>query len=60
MYAHFYAVTGDEIALLGLIFEDLATRISEKRLTFENFLNFFNLTGLWGAKLFHQFDEDGQ
>lgn len=26
----------------------------------ENFLLFFNLTGLWGAKLFRQFNEDGR
>ena len=42
--------------MLTMIFEDLASRNEENKLTFENFLNIFNLTGLWGAKLFKQFD----
>lgn len=46
--------------MLGLIYEDLASRNDEKLLTFENFLLFFDLTGLWGAKLFRHFDEDGR
>lgn len=27
-------------------------------LTYDNFVNFFQLTGLWGAKLFEEFDQD--
>lgn len=44
--------------MLTLIYEDLASRNEDNKLTFQNFLNFFNLTGLWGAKLFRQFNED--
>ena len=45
--------------MLELIYDDLATRNKSRKLTLENFLLFFGLTGLWGAKLFRQFDEDG-
>jgi Ca2+-binding EF-hand superfamily protein len=51
-------VNQQEISILTLIYNDLASRIEENKLTFENFLNFFDLTGLWGVKLFEQFDED--
>lgn len=44
--------------MLELIYNDLAKRNHDSLLTFENFLLFFGLTGLWGAKLFRQFDED--
>jgi hypothetical protein len=43
--------------MLELIYLDLATRHSDRLLTLENFLLFFGLTGLWGAKLFRLFDE---
>lgn len=43
--------------MLELIYNDLAERNSDNLLTFENFLLFFGLTGLWGAKLFRQFNE---
>jgi hypothetical protein len=46
--------------MLELIYNDLAVRNKDKLLTYENFLLFFGLTGLWGAKLFRQFDEDGR
>ena len=46
--------------MLELIYEDLALRNQDKLLTYENFQLFFGLTGLWGAKLFKQFDEDGR
>jgi hypothetical protein len=46
--------------MLELIYNDLAERNNEHLLTFENFLLFFGLTGLWGAKLFRQFDESSQ
>ena len=46
--------------MLELIYNDLAHRKNEKLLTFENFLLFFGLTGLWGAKLFRQFDQSGR
>lgn len=42
--------------MLELIYHDLANRHHDCLLTFENFLLFFGLTGLWGAKLFRQFD----
>lgn len=51
-------VLPQEIDMLTLIYEDLASRNEDNKLTFQNFLNFFNLTGLWGAKLFRQFNED--
>ena len=44
--------------MLELIYEDLATRNINNLLTYDNFLVFFHLTGLWGVKLFHEFDED--
>ena len=44
--------------MLELIYDDLATRNINNLLTYDNFLVFFNLTGLWGAKLFREFDED--
>lgn len=46
--------------MLELIYNDLAIRNKDNLLTYENFLLFFGLTGLWGAKLFRQFDEDGR
>jgi hypothetical protein len=44
--------------MLELIYNDLAMRNQENLLTSENFLLFFGLTGLWGAKLFRLFDEE--
>lgn len=55
-----YAVIPEEINILTLIYDDLASRNLLMRLTFDNFLSFFDLTGLWGAKLFESFDEDKQ
>jgi len=46
--------------MLELIYNDLASRNNENLLTFENFLLFFGLTGLWGAKLFRQFDDESR
>ena len=46
--------------MLELIYDDLSSRHKSKLLTMENFLLFFNLTGLWGAKLFREFDKDGK
>jgi len=43
--------------MLKMIYEDLAFRDDSKLLTHTNFLLFFNLKGLWGAKLFQKFDE---
>jgi len=43
--------------MLELIYNDLANRNCDNLLTFENFMLFFGLTGLWGAKLFRKFDE---
>lgn len=50
-------MTSDEQVMLELIYLDLAGRHGERLLTLENFLLFFGLTGLWGAKLFRLFDE---
>ena len=55
-----YLVCEEEQVMLELIYEDLALRNKDKLLTYENFQLFFGLTGLWGAKLFKQFDEDGR
>ena len=49
-----------EINVLKLIYEDLVTRNTQNLLAYEDFLSFFNLTGLWGAKLFEHFDKDGE
>lgn len=46
--------------MLELIYVDLANRNHENLLTFENFLLFFGLTGLWGAKLFRVFSGESR
>lgn len=57
-YSALDAVLPEEINLLSLIFEDLATRNPpDSKLTYENFVNFVGLTGLWASHLFHLFDE---
>ncbi len=49
-----------EISVLALVYDDLATRNCTGRLNYETFLSFFSLNGLWGEKLFRQFDEDSR
>ena len=44
--------------MLELIFKDLSERDTDHLINEENFLLFFNLFGLWGQKLFHEFDVD--
>ena len=44
--------------MLELIYKDLSERDTDKLINEENFLLFFNLNGLWGQKLFHEFDQD--
>ena len=44
--------------MLYLIFNDLATRIPEKKVNIENFQLFFHKTGEWGDRLFKEFDAD--
>lgn len=44
--------------MLDLIYRDLSERDTDGLINEENFLLFFNLNGLWGQKLFHEFDED--
>ena len=54
----FNVVAENEIFLLELIYNNLASRNTNQMLTYDNFVNFFQLTGLWGAKLFQEFDQD--
>lgn len=49
-------LSDEELVMLELIYNDLSMRNQENLLTSENFLLFFGLTGLWGAKLFRLFD----
>ena len=53
-------MTQPEINILNLIYKDLSSRNIENGLNYDDLLCFFDLTGLWGAKLFEQFDEDKQ
>lgn len=46
--------------MLRLIFDDLASRSPNKKLTQQNFILFFSLTGLWGDKLFKCFTSNGK
>jgi hypothetical protein len=43
-----------------LIYTDLANRSRSKKLTLHNFSLFFELTGLWGNKLFRHFLPNGE
>ena len=44
--------------LLHLIYRDLADRIPQHKINQENFLLFFQKNGLWGERLFREFDAD--
>ena len=44
------------MALLKIIYQDLASRITENELNLENFLLFFHKNGYWGERLFKEFD----
>lgn len=49
-------VSEKEREFLTMIFENLANRSSDRKLTQNNFMLFFSLTGLWGDKLFRYFN----
>jgi hypothetical protein len=44
---------------LKIIYKDLASRSKNKKLNLHNFSLFFELTGLWGYKLFKYFSTNG-
>lgn len=48
--------------MLQLIFEDLSLRAVSREISLENFILFFHKNGLWGERLFQEFDaaEDNQ
>ena len=58
MYYLYYKVLTRELQLLLLIYKDLASRSIDRKLNLENFRLFFEKNGLWGEKLFKEFDYD--
>jgi hypothetical protein len=42
--------------VLQLIYDDLSARAVSREITLENFILFFHKNGLWGERLFHEFD----
>lgn len=53
-----YIVHPEEIEMLYQIYNDLAQRIPENKISPQNFLLFFHKAGEWGDRLFSQFDAD--
>ena len=47
-----------EVKLLKMMYDDLAIRSKEKKLTREVFDTFFHLNGLWGQEMFRIFDKN--
>jgi hypothetical protein len=56
MYSLGKVVHENEIFLLRLMYDDLAARWKNDKLTREVFDTFFHLNGLWGQEMFRMFD----
>ncbi len=46
--------------MLYKLYKDLSNRNSEKTIKKVQFLKVFSFTGLWGVKLFEDFDTEGK